>query len=47
MPIKFFVANRWIMSVKNLVVFGLGQRGNIYATFAKTYPDKFNLVAII
>lgn len=35
------------MSVKNLVVFGLGQRGNIYATFAKTYPDKFNLVAII
>ncbi len=35
------------MITKNLVVFGLGQRGNIYATFAKTFPDKFNLVAII
>lgn len=32
---------------KKLVVFGLGQRGNIYATFAKTYPEKFELVAII
>lgn len=32
---------------KKLVVLGLGQRGNIYATFAKTYPEKFELVAII
>ena len=35
------------MDTKKLVVFGLGARGNIYATFAKTYPEKFNLVAII
>lgn len=35
------------MSTKKLVVFGLGARGNIYATFAKTYPEKFELVAII
>ena len=35
------------MGTKKLVVFGLGARGNIYATFAKTYPEKFNLVAII
>lgn len=33
--------------VKNLVVFGLGARGYIYATFAKKHPEKFNLVAII
>ncbi len=32
---------------KKLVVFGLGQRGNIYATFAKKHPEKFDLVAII
>ena len=32
---------------KKLVVLGLGQRGNIYATFAKTYPEKFELAAII
>ena len=32
---------------KKLVVFGLGQRGNIYASFAKRYPEKFQLVAII
>ena len=32
---------------KKLVVFGLGQRGNIYAAFAKKYPEKFSLVAII
>ena len=32
---------------KKLVVLGLGQRGNIYATFARTYPEKFELVAII
>ncbi|MBE5742900.1 MAG: Gfo/Idh/MocA family oxidoreductase [Clostridiales bacterium] len=32
---------------KKMVVLGLGQRGNIYATFAKTYPEKFELVAII
>ena len=35
------------METKKLVVFGLGNRGNIYATFAKMYPDKFDLVAII
>ena len=35
------------MGTKKLVVFGLGARGNIYATFAKTYPEKFDLVAII
>ncbi len=35
------------MKAKKLVVFGLGQRGNIYASFAKKYPDKFRLVAII
>jgi predicted dehydrogenase len=35
------------MKTKKLVVFGLGARGNIYATFAKTYPEKFDLVAII
>ena len=35
------------MKSKKLVVFGLGQRGNIYASFAKKYPDKFDLVAII
>ena len=35
------------MDTKKLVAFGLGARGNIYATFAKTYPEKFNLVAII
>ena len=35
------------MGTKNLVVFGLGARGNIYANFAKTYPEKFELVAII
>ena len=35
------------MKTKNLVVFGYGARGQIYATFAKMYPDKFNLVAVI
>ena len=35
------------MKAKKLVVFGLGARGNIYATFAKNYPEKFELVAII
>ena len=35
------------MGTKNLVVFGLGARGTIYANFAKTYPEKFELVAII
>ena len=35
------------MEIKNLVVFGLGARGTIYANFAKTYPEKFRLVAII
>lgn len=35
------------METKKLVVFGLGARGRIYANFAKTYPQKFELVAII
>ena len=35
------------METKKLVVFGLGARGMIYANFAKTYPEKFRLVAII
>ena len=35
------------MERKRLVVFGLGARGTIYANFAKTYPEKFDLVAII
>ena len=35
------------METKKLVVFGLGARGTIYANFAKTYPEKFELVAII
>ena len=35
------------METKKLVVFGLGQRGNIYADFAKKYPEKFALAAII
>ena len=35
------------MDTKKLVVFGLGARGTIYANFAKTYPEKFELVAII
>ena len=32
---------------KKLVVLGLGARGLIYAQFAKKYPEKFELVAII
>ena len=36
-----------MMKTKKLVVFGLGARGKIYANFAKTYPEKFALVAII
>ena len=35
------------METKKLVVFGLGARGKIYANFAKEYPEKFALVAII
>lgn len=35
------------MKGKKLVVFGLGQRGNIYAKFTKMYPDKYELVGII
>ena len=35
------------MKTKKLVVFGLGARGKIYANFAKTYPEKFALVAIV
>ncbi len=35
------------MKTKKIVIFGLGARGNIYATFAKKYPEKFTLTAII
>jgi len=35
------------MATKKLVVFGLGARGVIYAAFAKMYPEKFELIAII
>jgi predicted dehydrogenase len=35
------------METKKLVVFGLGARGGIYARFAKKYPEKFALTAII
>ena len=35
------------METKKIVVFGYGQRGGVYARFAKKYPEKFNLVAII
>ena len=35
------------MQVKKLVVFGLGQRGHIFATYAKKYPQQFLLTAII
>ena len=35
------------MQTKDIVVFGFGARGRIYANFAKTYPEKFNLIAII
>ena len=32
---------------KRLVIFGYGQRGSGYAAFAKKYPDKFEVVAVI
>lgn len=35
------------MLAKKMVVFGFGQRGAIYADFAKKFPDKFQLVSII
>ena len=35
------------METKKLVVFGWGARGKIYANYAKTYPEKFVLAAII
>ncbi len=35
------------METKKLVIFGYGQRGIGYAAFAKKYPEKFELVAII
>lgn len=35
------------MERKKLVVLGYGQRGRGYAEFAKAYPEKFDLVAII
>ena len=35
------------MEIKKLVVLGLGRRGNIYASYAKKYPEQFALTAII
>ena len=35
------------METKKLVIFGFGQRGMGYAAFAKKYPDKFEVVAVI
>ena len=35
------------MERKRIVVFGYGQRGRGYATFAKNNPDKFEVVAVI
>ena len=35
------------MGSKKMVVFGYGARGQIYAAFAKKYPEKFDLVAVI
>ena len=32
---------------KKLVVFGYGQRGNIYADYAWSFPEEFELLAII
>ncbi len=32
---------------KKLIVFGFGQRGSIYASYAAAYPEQFELVAII
>lgn len=32
---------------KKLVVFGFGQRGSVYTTFAQKHPDKFTLTAVI
>ena len=35
------------METKKIVVFGYGARGVIYADYAKKFPEKFELVAII
>ncbi len=35
------------MDTKKLVVFGFGQRGGIYASYADKNPEKFKLVAVI
>jgi D-arabinose 1-dehydrogenase-like Zn-dependent alcohol dehydrogenase len=35
------------VKTKKLVVFGYGARGVIYANYAKAFPEKFELVAII
>jgi len=32
---------------KKLIVFGYGQRGSIYASYAAAYPEQFELTAII
>ena len=32
---------------KDLVVFGYGQRGSIYASYAREFPEQFYLKAII
>ena len=36
-----------VLGRKKIVIFGFGQRGMIYASFAKQYPEKFEIVAII
>lgn len=35
------------MKTKRMVVFGFGARGQIYSSFARAFPEKFQLVAII
>ena len=35
------------MHVKDIVVFGYGQRGQIYANYALANPEEFRVVAII
>ena len=32
--------------IKNIAIVGFGGRGHIYGGFARSYPDKFNLVAV-
>ena len=35
------------MKVKNIAVFGYGQRGQIYANYALANPEEFKVVAVI